>query len=85
MSDQTGTEDQELHNMRAVTLKPTTVRFSRDAGDLVQQAADEVGSTMAAFVRESAIMRAILILAAKDGDKFGDLAAEVLRLARSSD
>jgi hypothetical protein len=40
---------------------------------------------MAAFVRESAIMRAILILAAKDGDKFGDLAKEVLRLARSSD
>jgi hypothetical protein len=30
-------------------------------------------------------MRAILILAAKDGDKFGDLAKEVLRLARSSD
>lgn len=68
---------------RSVPLKPTTVRFSTDGTDLVQQAADAVGSTFSQFVREAALIRAAWVL--RQGEGMSALAEEVRRMARDKD
>lgn len=60
-------------------LRPTTVRFAEDGYGMIQRAADQVGSTISQFVREAAMMRAILVLREEE---FAELAHEVQRLSR---
>lgn len=70
--------------MQAVPMRPTTIRFAPDAMDLVNDAAKNLGVSVAQFVRESAIMRAMLV----EGQGKADLmvlADEVTRLARRED
>lgn len=65
-------------------LRPTTIRFASDAMDFVNKAADAAGVSSAQFVREAAIMRAMLIL--QEGDlNLQALSSEVQRLARRDD
>lgn len=61
-------------------LKPTTIRFAEDGADIIQQAADRLGCTFAQFVREAALMRAMIV-----GGRVGEykkLSEEIARLAR---
>ena len=68
----------------AVPLRPTTIRFASDAMDLVNRAAEETGVSSAQFVREAAMMRAILTL--RDDDlELQALAERVQHLARRDD
>lgn len=64
----------------AMPLRPTTVRFAEDGMGLVQKAADEVGSTVAQFIREAALIRAAVIL--RDEEPLEKISEEVRRLAR---
>lgn len=68
---------------REMPLKPTTVRFAEDGAEMVQRAADQVGSSFAQFVREAALIRAALLV-----EEHGDmkrLSDRVARLARRDD
>lgn len=64
-------------------LKPTTIRFAEDGADVIQQAADKVGCTFAQFVREAALIRAMIVHG--DGHDLGKLSQEVVRLSRRDD
>jgi uncharacterized protein (DUF1778 family) len=66
-----------------MALQPTTIRFTRDGMALVQRAADRTGCTVAQFVREAALMRAVLTLESERHPE--RLAAEIARLARALD
>jgi hypothetical protein len=65
-----------------MALKPTTIRFTPDAMELIQRAAKRQGSTVSQFVREAALMRA-----AMSGDDnpypLRSLAAEMRRLGEA--
>lgn len=61
-------------------LKPTTVRFASDCQILVQQAADEMGISMAQFVREAAIIRALITF---EGREVAEVRAALRRLVES--
>jgi uncharacterized protein (DUF1778 family) len=64
-------------------LQPTTIRFPRDALMLVQRAAEQTGCTVAQFVREAALMRAVLTLESqRDAPQLAD---EIERLASALD
>jgi hypothetical protein len=62
-----------------MALKPTTIRFTPDAMDIIQRAAKRQGCSVSQFVREAALMRA-----AMSGDEnpfpVRNLAAEMRRL-----
>jgi hypothetical protein len=62
-----------------MALKPTTIRFTPDAMELIQRAAKRQGCSISQFVREAALMRASM---ASDENPFPirDLAAEMRRL-----
>jgi uncharacterized protein (DUF1778 family) len=66
----------------SVPLRPTTIRFASDAMDLVNKAAEATGVSTAQFVREAAVMRAMLAL--QQGE-YRSLAEEVQRLSRRDD
>lgn len=70
--------------MPNVPMLPTTIRFAPDAMDLVNKAAKDMGISVAQFVRESAIMRAMLCEGVFHDDLQG-LSESVQRLARRSD
>jgi uncharacterized protein (DUF1778 family) len=67
-----------------MALKPTTIRFAPDALDLVQRAADNLGISVAQFVRESSIMRAMFV-AGEFRDDLEALGNIVTRLSRRDD
>jgi hypothetical protein len=62
-----------------MALKPTTIRFTPDAMQLIQRAAKRQGCSVSQFVREAALMRASM---ASDDNPYPvrDLAAEMRRL-----
>ena len=64
-------------------MQPTTVRFAADSFELVQEAANRVGCTVAMFVREAAIARALLVLKGnRDSAHLPELLGEINRLAQ---
>jgi hypothetical protein len=66
--------------MRAdMALKPTTIRFTPDAMEMIQRAAKRQGCSVSQFVREAALMRASMT---SDENPYPvrDLAAEMRRL-----
>lgn len=65
-----------------VPLRPTTIRFASDALEIVNKAADEMGISSAQFIREAAVMRAMLCL---PHEELKTLAEEVQRLSRRDD
>jgi hypothetical protein len=60
-------------------LKPTTIRFTPDAMELIHRAAQRQGCSVSQFVREAALMRASMT---GDANPYPmrDLAAELRRL-----
>ena len=42
-------------------LIPTTIRFTPEAMDLIDRAAKQMGTTVSQFVREAAIVRAMVV------------------------
>jgi uncharacterized protein (DUF1778 family) len=44
-----------------VPLIPTTIRFAPDAMELIERAAGQMGTSVAQFVREAAIVRAMVL------------------------
>lgn len=70
--------------MLPVPMRPTTIRFAPDTFDLVTRAAENLGISVAQFVREAAIMRAIL-LPTERAEELSSLAARVQQLGRRDD
>jgi hypothetical protein len=66
-----------------MALKPTTIRFTPDAMELIHRAARRQGCSVSQFVREAALMRAAM---ATDENPYPirDLAAEIRRLGEQS-
>jgi hypothetical protein len=62
-----------------MALKPTTIRFTPNAMEMIQAAAARQGCSISQFVREAALMRASM---ASDSNPYPvrDLAAEMRRL-----
>jgi hypothetical protein len=62
-----------------MALKPTTIRFTPDAMEMIQRAAKRQGCSVSQFVREAALMRASM---ASDENPYPvrDLAGEMRRL-----
>lgn len=69
--------------MPTMPLRPTTIRFAPDAMQLVNEAAAELGESTSQFVREAAMMRAMLTL--KPSTDLHQLAEEIKQLARRDD
>ena len=67
-----------------VALKPTTIRYAPDAMELIQRAAENLGISVAQFVREASIMRAMFV-AGEFRDDLEALANIVARLSRRDD
>lgn len=70
--------------MPSVPLRPTTIRFASDALEMVNKAAEEMGVSSAQFIREAAIMRAILCMGDSD-QGLKALSEQVKHLARRDD
>lgn len=67
-----------------MALRPTTIRFAPDAMSIVNQAAAEIGVSVSQFVREAAMMRAMLLHTEGTRD-FEKLAETLSQLARRDD
>lgn len=70
-----------------MVLRTTTIRFDPRAQALVAQAAAELEISVSQFVRESAVIRAVLTLQGpldeKEAARLAQLAREVVRLSRT--
>jgi uncharacterized protein (DUF1778 family) len=71
-----------------VPLVPTTIRFAPEAMELIERAAQEMGTSVAQFVREAAIVRAMVVENHPETQHLGDVlldahdGPDVQRLAR---
>ena len=70
--------------MAPVPMRPTTIRFAQDAEDLIRRAAETLDISVAQFVRESAIMRAMFV-SGEIRDDLQLLSEAISRLARKYD
>jgi uncharacterized protein (DUF1778 family) len=55
-----------------VPLIPTTIRFAPEAMELIERASQQMGTSVAQFVREAAIVRAMVIENHPETQHLGD-------------
>jgi Protein of unknown function (DUF1778) len=53
--------DRHRDRVSRVPLVPTTIRFAPEAMELIERAAQQMGTSVAQFVREAAIVRAMVV------------------------